>query len=529
VKTPGFGMRGLRPARWVLLVAVVALVAPCWAPEAALGQAPAAAEAALGQAPPEWERNAAAWPSHNYDLANTRATTATPIDSKNVSTLAVKWRYALGPTAHFFGPFASNPIVVNGTVYLQDLDSNVFALNRENGQVKWQRSFQSRDTGPNGVAYGWGMIFGATATTAFALDARTGGTIWSRPLIRNDGEGIDIAPQLFDNTVIVSTVPTNAFKIYPGGGMGIVWALDATTGVPKWQFNTVKDGDLWGQPEINSGGGLWYPPAVDKQGRVFLAVANPAPFGGTPEFPNGSSRPGPNLYTNSLVAVDGKTGELLWYQQAVPHDVRDYDLQASPIITDVSIDGVTPEVVIVAGKMGRVYAYRADDGRPLWELPVGKHQNDIGPLPDEAVTVFPGLFGGVETPMALAEGRLFVPWLDLGTRMVSTGFPAFPDLSQGRGGLTAVDPATGAVIWERQLPQMVLGAATVANDVVFTSTYDGTVYAIDSKSGETLWTATERAGSNSFPAIDRDALLVAFSARGFFQQPVYELVAYALE
>jgi outer membrane protein assembly factor BamB len=526
VRTSSVAARGPRAARWSLLVVLLGL---CWTPQPALGQVFPAAQPAPGQAPPEWGRAGAAWPGHNYDLANTRATTHTSINSANVSALAVKWRFALTSPTTFFGPFASNPIVVNGTVYLQDLDSDVFALDRDSGQVKWQRSLDSNDLGPNGVAYGWGMIFGATASSAFAFDAKTGATIWSRPLVRNDTEGIDIAPQLFDDTVIVSTVPATAVKFYAGGAMGTVWALDARTGEPRWSFNTVKDGDLWGHPELNSGGGLWYPPAVDEQGRVFLAVANPAPFSGTPEFPNGSSRPGPNLYTDCLVALDGRTGALLWYRQAVPHDVRDYDLQVSPIITHVSAGGVSTEIVIVAGKMGRVYAYAADDGTPLWELPVGKHQNDIGPLPDAPTTVFPSPLGGVETPMALAAGLLFVPWLDLGSTMSATTFPAFSDLTQGRGGLTAVDPATGNVRWERHLPQMVLGAATVANDVVFTSTYDGTVYALDVNSGDTLWTATARAGANSFPAIDRNALLVAYSAQGFFQHPVYELVAYALD
>jgi len=525
VKTVSFGRQGLHAAFCGLLMAALAL---SLAPAAARGQVRSEA-AAFGQAPPEWEQNRRSWPSHNYDLANTRATTNTAINSRNVSRLNVKWRFPLGPTTHFFGPFASTPIVVDRVVYLQDLNSNVFALDRENGNVKWRRVLDSRSAGPNGVAYGWGMLFGVTATDAFALDARTGATIWSRPLVRSDGEGISIAPQLYDNTVVVSTVPVNATRAYTGGAMGIVWALDARTGEPRWQFNTVKDGDLWGHPEINSGGGLWYPPAVDKQGRIFLAVANPAPFSGTPEFPNGSSRPGPNLYTNSLVALDGKTGDLLWYQQALPHDLRDYDLQGSPIIAHTAIGGSTTEIVVVAGKMGKVYAYRADDGAALWEGSVGKHENDIGPLPDQPVTVFPGLFGGVLTPMALADGRLFVPWLDAGSAMTATSFPGFPNLAQGRGGLTALDLGTGQVIWERPLPQMAMGAATVANDVVFTSTYDGTAYALDVASGQTLWTATARAGINSFPAIDGNSLLIGFSARGFFQQPVYELVAYALD
>src|SRR5439155_208585 len=212
--------------------------------------------------PPEWAENAGEWPAHNYDISNTRATTQTPINSQTVSRLKVKWRFTF-KGASLFGVFSSSPIVLNGTVYLQDLKSNVYALDR-------------------------------------------------------------------------------------------------STGTPKWKFSTVQDGaKLWGDPKVNSGGGLWYPPSVDSQGRVFLSVANPAPLYGTPKFPNGSSRPGPDLYTDSLVALDGQTGKLLWFRQVIPHDLRDYDLQVDAITATVPIKGVQTEVELVAGKMGKVYAYRA--------------------------------------------------------------------------------------------------------------------------------------------------------------------------
>jgi outer membrane protein assembly factor BamB len=490
--------------------------------------------AAVGNAPPEWTANASAWPAHNYDLSNTRATTHSAIDSQTVSKLNVKWRFAF-KGASAFGIFASAPIVLGGTVYLQDLNSNVYALDRSTGKLEWRHAFNKPSIGPNGVAIGYGRIYGATETSAFALDPATGKLIWSRKLTRNNREGIDMAPQVYDNTVLVSTVPGNGLSsFYQGGALGVVWALDAATGKPKWKFNTSSDGArLWGNPKVNSGGGLWYPPSVDSHGRVFLSVANPAPLYGTPKFPNGSSRPGPDLYTNSLVALDGQTGKLLWFRQAVPHDVRDYDLMIPAIIATVPLNGVKTEVVLVAGKMGKVYAYRADNGQHLWTRSVGKHENDIGPLPSKVVTIFPGDTGGVETPMALAAGRLFVPWLDLPTRADATGLPgglagASPNLRAGRGGLTAFDAASGNVLWHNTLPSMNFGAATVANDVVFTSDYAGTIYAFDTQTGKTLWTKKAPAGVNSFPAIAGDTLLVGAGTTGFDKKPQFELVAYSL-
>ena len=151
----------LTAARVVAVTAAVALALPA-------GRA-----SAVGQPPPEWAANAGAWPAHNYDLANTRATTQTPINSQTVAQLKVKWTFAFKGTSGF-GAFSSTPISLNGTVYLQDLNSNVYALDRTTGQVKWQHVFNKPSVGPNGVAFGDGRIYGATSTDAFALDAQTG-------------------------------------------------------------------------------------------------------------------------------------------------------------------------------------------------------------------------------------------------------------------------------------------------------------------------------------------------------------------
>jgi glucose dehydrogenase len=130
--------------------------------------------------------------------------------------------------------------------------------------------------------------------------------VWSVNVAGGPTDGIDQQLMAFNGTVYLSTVPgTSAANFYTPGGMGIIYALDEQTGAIKWSFNTVKDGDLWGHPEVNSGGGAWYPPAVDTStGTTYWGIGNPAPYPGTAAYPNGSSRPGPNLYTDSEIALD---------------------------------------------------------------------------------------------------------------------------------------------------------------------------------------------------------------------------------
>jgi outer membrane protein assembly factor BamB len=472
-----------------------------------------------GSPPPEVTPAADAWPAHNYDLSNSRATTHTDISSSTVAKLHPIWSFKI-PGTGTFGNFATTPIVVNGVVYFQDLNSNVYAVDQATGKLKWKHTFKSPSIGPNGVSIGYGRLYGATEKFAFALDPSTGKLIWQKTLAPSVHVGIDMAPQVYDNKVLISTVPGSGVKhFYEAGAIGIVYALDAATRNKIWSFDTfppIKAGKI-------SGGGLWYPPAVGSDGTIYLGVANPGLWPNSKNNPNGSLRPGPNLYTDSLVALDGSTGKLKWYRQVIKHDVRDYDLMIGPVLAN--------DLVIGAGKMGKVFAWNASTGKPAWVRSVGKHLNDTGLLPKKQVTICPGDFGGVETPMAQANGTLFVPWLNL-CAVGSATSESVPQSAFGRstGGLTAIDAATGKVKWTRNLPSPNFGAATVANDVVFTSDYNGKVFAYSTDSGKLLWSAQAPAGINAFPAVTKNMLLVGAGTAGLgaVKKPVFELVAYGL-
>ena len=520
-----------RAAIVAALLALAAALAGCGGSSSSSSGTTAAAPM-VGIAPPEWAANTDGWPAHNYDLANARATTNTNINATNVAKLTPAWRFKL-PYVGQFGAYASNPIVLNGVVYIQDPDSDVYALNQQTGAVMWKHLYKSPTPsgGPNGLALGYGMIFGATEGSVFALDSKTGKQLWLHKLTNNKNEGIDMAPQLYDNKVLISTIPGSATNFYHPGALGIVYSLNADTGKTIWKFNTIKGGyKLFGHPEVNSGGGLWYPPSVDSSGRVFLGVANPAPYPGTPKFPNGSSHPGADLYTDSLVALDGATGKLLWFQQVTPHDFRDYDFQVAPIVRSQIIDGTMTETVIGAGKSGKVVAFRADNGKRLWTRNVGIHRFDSGPFPlKKAVCYEPGFLGGVETPMAASGNLVFVPWVDLCFDATATGIKSAGGFNGGTGGLGAIDSATGKIVWQKHLPSPAYGAATVANDVVFTATLAGKVYAFDTTTGKALWTTTGPAGINAFPAVTKNMLIVGAGASSpAIKKQQDEIVAYSL-
>ena len=468
--------------------------------------------AVTGSAPPEVTQYAADWPLANKDYANSRATKDSTITSSNVKNLGVAWAMPI-PGSGNFGAAACTPIIQGNSVFFQDLALNTFSIDKTTGAVKWEFPVNTGDVGPAGAAVGYGKVFVPyDPFNVAALDMNTGKLAWSQSISNANTIGIDIQPTVWNNTVFASSVPGSSSSFYSGGAYGTFFGLDQSTGKIQWRWDTVDDPKgLWGHPEVNSGGGSWYPAAIDvKTGISFWGVGNPAPYPGTKDFPDGSSHPGPNLYTDSLVAINSQTGKLQWFNQVWAHDISDYDLQISPMLASANWGGVQQDIVIGAGKMGRVYAFNRQNGNLLWDCEVGKHQNDTllnhtPPAGQTSIEVYPGVFGGVETPMAYADGVVYVAANNVATNYTPTGIASLGQT--GTGDLVAIDVNIGRILWDAPLPSPEYGAATVVNDLVFTATQDGTIYAFKRDTGAQVWSYKAPAGINAWPAVSGDMII----------------------
>ncbi len=452
-------------------------------------------------APVEYVDHPGDWVLPGRDYDNSRSTFDSTITGENVDELAVVWEAEVG------GSLSTVPLVVGDTVYVQDGRGRISAFDRGDGTLRWESLQYGFGIGPFGVAVADRRVFGLHGSKGVvALDADSGAELWIRDITATPTAGIDIQPTVFDGLVLVSTVPVSIGGIYAPGDRGILHALDAETGDVVWTFDTVEGDDLWGHPQVNSGGGAWYPPSIDPvNGVVYWGVANPAPFPGTAEFPNATSRPGPNLYTNSALALDARTGELLWYHQVIPHDLFDRDL----VHTLVARLPDGEPVVIATGKGATVVGLDPATGDRLWETPVGIHRNDDLTELTGPTEVWPGTFGGVITPPATADGIVYVVTLNAPATLAPDETAYFgSELGTADGEVVAIDASDGSVLWSTAVPGDPLGAATVVNDLVFTALFDGEIVALDRRTGEIVWQHQAPGGINGWMSAAGDLLIV---------------------
>src|SRR5580700_5901179 len=507
-----------------VLVSITMLAAACGG-----GSAAPTSTAFPGAAVP-----AGSWPYPNGDIANTRDAPDSAISAANVSGMREAWAFKLAGTAAAgvsgIGSLTAPPVVQDGVVYLQDEDANVYALALATGKLKWEYQVnipEKSGPGPDGVAIADGVVYGDSSSSVFALNATTGKTIWVDSNLLNSGQGaFEIQPQVADGRVYIGS----AYGSGPGGG--VLMALNASNGHLLWKFNTVIGTGAGVQALGVGSGGAWEPPLVGSDGSVTFGTGNPYQSIG-----EAFAHPSRQLYTDSEVNLDAATGKLRWYYQAVPNDFADHDLQASPI--SATIGGVP--VIITGGKVGIVYALNAQSGALLWKTPVGEHNghdNDsLLALSHQLklklpYTVAPGSLGGILSNMAVADGSVYVATIDL-----PITYTSLSSVTGNRAGgpeageIEALSLATGKVEWDTKVATLPLGAATVSNDLLFTTLYTGELVALNRDTGAIVYQRKLPTSTNAPIAVFGNTVLVPAggpntSASGGGGNP--QLVAYTV-
>ena len=472
----------------------------------------------LGPAiPPEYTDAETNWPSQNRDLASTRQAVGSTISGETIGELGTAWSFPVTINAAY-GALVAAPSIVGNMLYQQDALSNVYALNLDTGETAWtiEHNEPVPSGGPNGTAVGYGHVVYTVGGPAdvIAVTADTGEEVWRTNIQGFRHEGITMAPLVFDSTVYVSTIPGTPEAFYQGNQRGFLIALNLADGMVLWYFDTTVD-NLWGadggNARVNSGGGLWHPPSVDEEGNLYLGIGNASPYPGIPEYPAGSSRPGDNDYANAIVRLDPDRAAVDWFVNVKPHDLFDLDNQLSPVLTTANINGEDQKIVITSGKHGYVVAFNQETGEEYWRTAVGQHQNDdLQELPEEEfVEVLPGTLGGVETPLAYAEGVVYAPIFNMSTFYNGSGLdPASINFAGATGQLVALDVTTGEIVWDVAQPTGTLGGALVANDIVFTGGLDGVVRGYATADGTQVFSYQAPAGLNAPFAASGDYLLI---------------------
>ena len=341
----------------------------------------------------------AEWRTYGADLASTRYSPLDQIDAANFNSLEVAWRFKtdnLGPRPEF--NFQSTPLMVGGMLYSTAGSRRaVVALDAATGEMKWMSSLDEgkrgqeapRQLSGRGLAY-WSdgrssrIIYVTPGYQMIALDAQTGQRITSFGKggivdlkLEDDQEmdpitgdiGLHAAPIIAKDVVIIGAAHTEGSRpVSKRNDKGYVRGFDVKTGKRLWIFHTIpRPGetgyDTWeqGSEEYTGNNGVWGQMSADEElGLVFLPTEMP-----TGDY-YGGHRPGKNLFSDSLVALDLKTGKRKWHYQFIEHDIWDWDLPCAPIIADVTIDGRLRKIIAQPTKQGWLYVFDRVTGEPIW-------------------------------------------------------------------------------------------------------------------------------------------------------------------
>ena len=473
------------------------------APPAFIAGAPGAAPATTGPDQATLSRSAQStdWLFHTHDYAGTRFSPLQEINTTTAARLAPACIFQVGERDNF----QTGPIIYNGTMYVTTMISTI-ALDAATCRVKWRHRWQTRDDlgfqRNRGVGIKDGRVVRGTPDGyLIALNAETGAPLWARQVAKPaEGETFSMAPLVFEDLVLIG----------PAGSennlQGWVGAFRLSDGSPVWRFNTVpKPGEpgfeTWKNPKgIPMGGGaVWTAFALDTEnGDLHIAVTNPAP-----DLPV-HLRQGDNLYTNSIVALDVRTGKRRWHRQLVVNDSHDWDVTHATPIFNATIDGAMRRLVVTAGKDGMLRALDRETHRVLYETPTTTRENADTPVITTPLHACPGVLGGSQwNGPAYNPGTnlLYVPAVDwcstfsafeqvrfIPGKLYMGGKSDLDPVEKSQGWLTAVDASTGAVKWKYRSPRpMVAAVTTTAGNLLLTGELTGDFMVFDARNGEVLY------------------------------------------
>jgi alcohol dehydrogenase (cytochrome c) len=446
------------------------------------------------------------------------------ITPTNVSGLKLLWAHQFSTTAD--DSFEATPIVANKTIFITEPPNNVVALDAESGREIWKYVRPLPKELPlccgrvnRGLAIlGNTLFLGTLDAKLVAIDAMTGKVKWEKHVADpRDGFTITTAPLVAKNAVIIGVA---------GGEFGIrgfLAAYDAKTGTQLWRFHTVPGPgefghDTWKNESWKTGGGpTWvtgtYDPILNL---LYWGVGNPSP-----NYVS-EARPGDNLFTNSVIALDATTGKLAWYFQFTPNDAHDWDSNQTPVLTDLVIDGTPRKVICWANRNGFYYVLDRTNGEFLRGAPFVKINWASGldekgrPILTEAARVTragtltePWVGGGTNWPPPSFDPatRTFLVQATEGTSIFTASAP--DKVRRGQGGLyvgsgtstdevpvnvvKALDAATGTIKWAHVLPvqqaapnRTYSGVMSTDSGVAFLA-FAGAVFALDVATGKELW------------------------------------------
>jgi alcohol dehydrogenase (cytochrome c) len=507
------------------------------------------------------------WLTYSGSFRGQRYTPLTQVTPENVKNLEPQWVFQV----RSLEKFEATPLVVDGILYTVQPPNDLVALDAATGRTFWMYSYRpSADSRPccgrvnRGVAIlGDTLFMGTIDAHLVAVDAKTGRPVWDVRLERPEaGYALTVAPLVVKDKVIVGTA---------GGEYGIrgfLAAYDAKTGKEAWRFYTIAGPgepgrETWGGDSWKTGGGsIWVTGSYDPDSNLtYWGVGNAGPDW------NGDSRPGDNLYTSSVVALDADTGKLKWHYQFSPHDEFDYDAVQIPVLADVRWQGSPRKVMMWANRNGFFYVLDRTSGEFLSGKPFvrvnwaegfdknGRPNRVPGMVPTtEGTLIYPGNQGAtnwynpsysprtglfyipswvnysslyVKRPQDFVEGRSFGGGGARSTvpQGLRTATNNFRKEEEGYGAIRAIDPLTGERKWEYKMTDFTdAGILTTASDLLFSGGREGFFYALDARTGSLLWKFTVggqiqsgpiayAVGGRQYIAVNAGSSIFAFALR----------------